>query len=275
MASLAAMPIPISIKSSPPAKWWTVCDMASRFIRALLGLMTYDTPSAMVGAASAWATRKAAQRFIEQNDLTDELQLAGSVCGDGPYDPMATLMYYTNQYNEGDPMSMPVVLPLILKGMCDYNPYMKDHQVSDYLKPWFLNSGILDWLTAKEKTTNDITAAWKNYFGDNWPLKLNQIINEAGLAYFQSLYSAYSDTYTSEAGIPLPEHRGLMEDLHFALASNNLTKGWTPQHALCLYHSRYDTVVPEVNRESAGNSFPDWVLNSIYFPFRCFIHQVS
>ena len=216
--------------------------------------------SICLGYSQGGSVAMATQRFIEQNDLTDELQLAGSVCGDGPYDPMATLMYYTNQYNEGDPMSMPVVLPLILKGMCDYNPYMKDHQVSDYLKPWFLNSGILDWLTAKEKTTNDITAAWKNYFGDNWPLKLNQIINEAGLAYFQSLYSAYSDTYTSEAGIPLPEHRGLMEDLHFALASNNLTKGWTPQHALCLYHSRYDTVVPEVNRESAGNSFPDWVL---------------
>ena len=101
----------------------------------------------------------ATQRFIEQNNLTDELHLGGSVCGDGPYDPIATLLYYVKQYRDGDPLSMPVVMPLILKGMCDSNPYMKNHQVSDYLKPSFLNSGILNWLTDKIKTTDDIEDA--------------------------------------------------------------------------------------------------------------------
>lgn len=33
-----------------------------------------------------------------------------------------------------------------------------------------------------------------------------------------------------------------------------------PQHAIFLYHSKDDTVVPEVNRESAGNSFGEWVI---------------
>lgn len=60
--------------------------------------------------------------------------------------------------------------------------------------------------------------------------------------------------------MPLPNGRSVMKDLHFALASNNLTKGWAPQHAMSLYHSFEDTVVPEVNRESAKNSYSDWVI---------------
>ena len=58
----------------------------------------------------------------------------------------------------------------------------------------------------------------------------------------------------------MPTQRGLMFDLQYALASNNLTKGWVPQHAVFLYHSNDDSVVPEVNRESAGNSFGQWVI---------------
>jgi surface protein len=216
--------------------------------------------SICVGYSQGGSVAMATHRFIEQNNLTDELQLAGSVCGDGPYDPVATLMYYVKQYDDDNPMSMPVVLPLILKGMCDWNPYMKNHQVSEYLKDSFLASGILTWLTEKEKTTDDITEAWETFFGDHWPLKLNAVINQSGLDFFQALYTAYSDTYTSTAGVPLPTQRSLMQDLQFALASNNLTKGWTPQHAMFLYHSYDDSVVPEVNRESAGNSFGEWVI---------------
>ena len=234
--------------------------------------------SICVGYSQGGSVAMATQRFIEQNGLAEELRLAGSVCGDGPYDPIATLMYYVKQYNEGKPMSMPVVLPLILKGMCDYNPYMKNHQVSDYLRADFLNSGILSWLTEKEKTTDDITDSWVSYYRHNFPnwneylneapssgiltlnLKLNQILTPAGLEFFQQLYNDYHNSYTSTAGVPLPTQRGLMYDLQYALASNNLTKGWVPQHAVFLYHSNADSVVPEVNRESAGNSFGQWVI---------------
>ena len=102
--------------------------------------------SITVGYSQGGSVALATQRFIEQNGLTDELQLAGSVCGDGPYDLMSTLMYYVGQYKAGKNLNMPVVMPLILKGMCDSNPYMTDHQVSDYIKPHFLETGILDWL---------------------------------------------------------------------------------------------------------------------------------
>ena len=75
----------------------------------------------------------------------------------------------------------------------------------------------------------------------------------------EALYDA-NPNYTSAAGVPLPTRRGVMEDLHFALASNDLTRGWVPQHVLLLYHSFEDTVVPEVNRQSAANSLGDWVI---------------
>lgn len=144
--------------------------------------------------------------------------------------------------------------------------------MSDYLSNDFLATGILDWLTEKEKTTDDITEAWLRYDlshddgqhvgldGKDLYLDLGYVLKPAGLSYFQDLYNANANTYTSAAGVPLPTQRGLMEDLHFALASNNLTKGWVPQHTIFLYHSFDDSVVPEVNRQSAYNSFPDWVI---------------
>ena len=229
-----------------------------------------DWRSITVGYSQGGSVALATQRFIEQNGLTDELQLAGSVCGDGPYDLMSTLMYYVGQYKAGKKLNMPVVLPLILKGMCDSNPYMTDHQVSDYIKSKFLETGILDWLNEKKKTTGDITNAWEELYENNTYFQdvlnddgtstLGKMMRSETLDYFSNLYDNYKDSYTSASGIPLPTHRGLMEDLHFALESNNMTMGWQPQHPIFMYHSYDDTVVPEVNRERAGNTIGDWVI---------------
>ena len=219
--------------------------------------------SICLGYSQGGAVALATQRFIEQNGLTDELHLSGSVCGDGPYDITATLYFYAQQCSNGDPLSMPVVMPLILKGMCDFNPYMKNHDVSDYLSQHFLNSGILNWLAAKEKTTDDINDAWLDYYastqyvsGGKLNLHLNDVLTPAAYAYISNLYNS-SPNYMN---IPLPTHRGVMEDLHFALESNNLTKGWAPQHAILLYHSYDDNVVPETNRQSVSNAFGSWVI---------------
>lgn len=242
--------------------------------------------SICVGYSQGGSVALATQRFIEQNGLTDELQLAGSVCGDGPYDMMATLMYYVKQHKEGKNLSMPVVMPLILKGMCDSNPYMLDHQVSEYIKPKFLETGILDWLTDKNLTTDDITWQWRmqylfgkdfdkiEYIYEGMPYSdyyhdvlnedgtssLSKMLREEALEYFETLYNMNQVTYTTSIGIPLPTKRGVMEDLHFALESNNMTKGWQPQHPIFMYHSFKDTVVPEVNRERAGNTIGEWVI---------------
>ena len=227
-----------------------------------------DWRSICEGYSQGGGVALATQRFIEQNGLTDELHLSGSVCGDGPYDLISTLLYYTGRDNSGYELSMPVVLPLILKGMCDNNPYMKNHQMSDYFVDRFLETGIIEWLENKEMTTDDITDAWQalynasDYFHSvltsDGKAYLCNILKPEFITYLRVIRSA--NPYFTSVPVPLPTHRGLVEDVHFALESNCTIRGWQPEHAIFLYHSYEDTVVPEVNRESAGNALGEWVI---------------
>jgi len=84
---------------------------------------------------------------------------------------------------------------------------------------------------------------------------LRDIMNDKCYTYFKNLYNANKDTFTDKDGIPLPAHRGVIEDLHFALSSNDMTTGWNPQHTVKLFHSKGDNVVPYVNAVKAKNAF--------------------
>ena len=250
-----------------------------------------DWKSVCIGYSQGGSVALATHRFIEENGLADELHFAGSVCGDGPYDPVAHLGYYMNDdgetYNgssqrtqhEKATVSMPIVMPLILKGMCDRNPFMRQHQVSDYLTAKFLRTGVIDFINAKSEdkkekqySTGDINKAFRNmrehgksysYYderqlpglaqgiytpyemqemlykddGDNVHGKLVQMMTEDAYGYFNAL----------SQGSSVPSDRGVMKDLHRALASNARVSGWTPSHRIAFYHSTYDTVVPYEN----------------------------
>lgn len=210
------------------------------------------------GYSQGGSVALATHRFVEQNGLTDELHFVGSICGDGPYDPISTLMYYVGRDIDNKKMSMAVVLPLIIKGMLDSNPYMKTHKAEDYFTQEFLNTGIMNWLNNKQMTTDEIAAKWgemaKNgettIFDTNGKALMRDIMNEQCYNYFVNLYNQYSSVYTT-SGVPQPEHRGVMEDLHLALASNDITTGWVPQHSIMLFHSTDDTVVPYDNLKKA------------------------
>ena len=220
------------------------------------------------GYSQGGSVALAVHRFIEQNGLAEQMHFVGSICGDGPYDPMSTLMYYMERDLAGHKMSMPVVLPLIVKGMLDTNPYMKSHKAEDYFNPEFLETGIMNWLAGKQMTIDNIDKAWgklaqegkTTIFDNHGGAMMRDIMNAECYNYFKEIYNAYQRTYTTKEGIPLPEHRGAIEDLHFALASNDITRGWTPQHAVFLFHSTDDTVVPYVNFEKASNSLGQWVV---------------
>ena len=227
-----------------------------------------------VGYSQGGSVSLATHRFIEENGLSDELHFAGSVCGDGPYDPVEHMRYYMTDDGETyhgsnrtahkkESVSMPIVMPLILKGMCDRNPFMRQHQVSDYLTEKFLNTGAIVWINSKSEerkhqfSTGDITKKFRDMrdnghstytrqemqamffqdIGDNVHAYLSEMLVPEGLAYFRTL----------EEDGPVPTERGLMQDLHRALASNSLVSGWTPTHRIGFYHSTYDTVVPYAN----------------------------
>lgn len=230
-----------------------------------------DYRSMSCGYSQGGSVALACHRFVEQNGLEKELHFTGSACGDGPYDPMATLMYYVKQCEENTPMDMAVVLPLIMKGMLDCNPYMRSHKAEEYFNPKFLETGVMEWLASKNYTTTDIEGKFYNclkenpeYYGDvleqvpnsnKATAKLKNIMNAACYAYFKNLYDTYKDTFTSAAGIPLPTKRGVFEDLHLALSSNDLTRGWKPKGQIFLFHSTTDPVVPFVNAERVENTF--------------------
>ena len=152
----------------------------------------------------------AVHKFIEENGLADQLHYAGSVCGDGPYDPVAHLRYYITDngenYNNEDPtptahdagsVTMPIVMPLILKGMCDSNPLMRQHTVDEYLSQKFLSTGSLDMIAAKKNpnkddqfSTEDVTKRYQ------WQMKygLNNFVNlddpyETGTGSFRVYYN--------------------------------------------------------------------------------------
>lgn len=234
-----------------------------------------DWRTVVCGYSQGGAVAMATHRFIEQNHLDNELRFTGSVCGDGPYDPMSTLMYYVKCDQENKSMAMPVVLPLIVKGMIDSNPYMRTHKASDYFNPKFLETGIMDWIGSKEKSTGDIENAFKNlykngkgddknYYHDileeNGSAKMRNIMNAQCLVYFKDIYNRYQNQYKTAEGIPLPTKRGVMEDLHLALASNDVTQGWTPTHHIMMYHSEADTTVPYDNAERAVAKLGKWVV---------------
>ena len=266
--------------------------------------------SVCVGYSQGGSVALATHRFIEENGLADELHFAGSVCGDGPYDPVAHLGYYMNddgetydgtnrtKHKKGN-VSMPIVMPLILKGMCDRNPFMRQHQLSDYLSEKFLRTGVIDFINAKSNenkdrqySTDNINEAFRNMRangqkytvtdeqgaqtehsysaeemqqmlcdddGDNVYGKLSEMMTESAFGYFNSLSS----------NSPVPSDRGVMKDLHRALASNARVSGWRPKHRIGFYHSTYDTVVPYDNLLSFINNQDDlnYYVNNTYKEF--------
>lgn len=220
------------------------------------------------GYSQGGSVAMATHRFIEQNGLDQDLHFVGSICGDGPYDPMSTLMFYMEQDLAGKSMKMPVVLPLIVKGMLDSNPYMRSHKAEDYFTQAFLDTGVMDWIASKDFTTDDIDRKWKELgrtgqttvFDSNGNAKMRDIMTSECYNYFLALYNSYKTVYMTASGIPLPTQRGRYEDLHLALASNDMTVGWTPKHALLLFHSTTDNVVPYVNSQRAKANLGSWAV---------------
>ncbi len=220
-----------------------------------------------IGASQGGSVAMAVQRYIEQNDLETELPLIGSVCCDGPYDPVATLRYYMTADNasghKAEWLTMPVAIALIVKGMLDTNPLMMRYNAEEYFTSDFFKTQLMECIEWKsnpsmEKTTDDITEMLKDFYDkeeDNASPSLRRIVDSNGRMWLRYALTPEALEYFRNFPTDVPTDRGVMEDLHRALDSNNLTKNWTPQHPICLFHSKKDTVVPYVNYQSAVNAF--------------------
>jgi len=234
------------------------------------------------GFSQGGAVTLATHRLMEESGLDDDFHFQGSICGDGPYDLVSTIRYYldddgtsydtSTQHRKGF-VTMPVVIPLILKGMCDFSPYMKNHRLEDYLSQQFLDTGVLDWIASKEYSTDDISMMWyeqleegldlpnRHYskeemeemffspeYGRVWG-KMDKIFTPACYEYFCN-----ASNFTS---IPI-ENNDPCYDLHRALVDNSVVSGWTPKHRIQFFHSKGDMVVPYGNYLSFKGSLPDY-----------------
>ena len=206
-----------------------------------------------IGASQGGSVAMAVQRFIEQNNLTEEFPFKGSICADGPYDPVATLKYYmkedTGSGHEAGELTMPVAIALIIKGMLDTNPLMMKYKPTDFFTQLFLDTGILTIIADKqspslEMTTDDVKAHLKSLAKNE---KYKNLLTSDGRANLEYVLTSRGWDYMTKLAKDqeLPPYEE-MNDLISALESNNLTKGWIPQHPICLFHSMRDTVVPSM-----------------------------
>lgn len=258
-----------------------------------------DWKTICLGFSQGGAVALATHRYIEQNSLDEELHFAGSFCGDGPYDLIETLKYYMhddgNSYgvhtaHAKGTISMPVVLPLIVKGMLDSHPKMKDYEYSDYFSKQFLDTGIMDWLQDKQKSTNDIALAWYNMIENGFtandgthytPEQMESLFPDHG---YSKILTAKEYYVTADLSKMLtPELFGFLNDpsnfdkdyrsskgdknndLMAALESNSTVNGWEPSHKIVLLHSKYDTVVPFSNLQSFTGSHPDADIRTVIY----------
>lgn len=234
-----------------------------------------------IGYSQGGSVAMAVHRYIETHNLTKTLNFAGSVCGDGPYDPVATL----KKYIDDDKVYMPVAAGLIIKGMCDANPYVAGkYSPSDYFTDKFIQSGILNWIASKNFTTTEIQEMLLNYSMNN--LNGFVMMRKSGNTYLpyisENVYisdgnkraweeasedaSCYCTVdqllrpevieYFKNGGLVETQYMDKMTAIQNALEMNNLTKGWTPQHPMFVFHAEKDEVVPFVNYESASAAFP-------------------
>lgn len=244
-----------------------------------------------LGYSQGGAVALAVQRHIEQNGLSDKLHFRGTFCGDGPYDLIATLRYYlddngtsydvTTDHRQNQ-ITMPFVLPMIMNGMIVGNSAMSQHKLGDYFAQEFLDTGIMDWLSTKNLTSDDINKAWisqidngKATVGEkDYPAPQNMsemfikqqvpgmIWGTTTVAWarldkiFTSGFYNYLKNTANFSSAPAATGDAY-EDMRYALVSNNVCTGWEPQHRIQFAHSKGDMVVPYGNYLAFRDAHPD------------------
>ena len=241
-----------------------------------------------IGYSQGGAVAAGVLRYCQEHNETT-LRLQGAVCGDGPYDPLATL----KRYIEMDKLYMPVAPAMLLKGAIDTDPDMKNANCTyqDFVTDKFYETDIFNMIASKTNTTTDIQTALLKHsleHGDEGGFTMRALTDDGYLPYTQSnlkdddgndrnfeLESGKGYNYCSvdqclKPGVieyfrsgtivgDVPEAK--LKALEKALAKNSLTAGdFTPGKGFTFFHSIGDEIVPYCNFESVRNT---WGVNSI------------
>ena len=213
--------------------------------------------------------------------LDQKLNYRGTICGDGPYDLIATMRYYMEDNGDSYGVetdhrkgisTMPMVVPMIIQGMIDTHPDMKGHQLTEYLSQQFLDTGVMDWLASKEYVINDIHEKWYDQLQEGFEANGRTYTKEQVAEMFESpkknrvwghldkiFTPGFFEYLTDDSNFnAVPNEKGnAFKDLHRALADNGVASGWEPKHRIQFVHSKGDMVVPYGNFLSFRDAHPD------------------
>jgi hypothetical protein len=255
--------------------------------------MNADWASVAIGYSQGGAVAAGVLRYCQQHH-EDGLRLKGAVCGDGPYDPLATLKRYISM----NQLYMPVAPALLLKGMVDTDKDMKqlECRYEDFVTKQFFQTGIFDMIQSKQHTTDDIQAALLRYsyqHGDEGGFTMMAETSDGfkpytpkherdanGRTYSFKLKNGKGYNYCTvdqcfKPGViayfrdgkvtgDVPEAK--LKALEKALARNALTAGdFKPDAGFTFFHSVGDEVVPYCNIESVRNTWGTSTIKSVTY----------
>ena len=232
-----------------------------------------------IGFSQGGAVTLAVQRLIEEEGLSDQLHFYGSICGDGPYDLIETLRYYieddgTSYGVETDHRknmsTYPIVVPLIVKGMCSTHPAMAKYRIEDYLSQQLIDTDVLSWIDSKEYTTADMSRMWHDqlvngltksgrYYSPEQMAEMFSPQDDKVAGHLEKMFTQASFDYLNNAdsmAVVPANPTSAQQALHLALAENSVVTGWEPQHRIQFYHSRADMVVPFGNYLAFRDAHP-------------------
>jgi len=96
----------------------------------------------ILGYSQGGAVSLATMKAISKGD-NEKYRIKKVICGDGPYDLEATFEYYISEEEDGNPMGLGTVVPLVINSM--FNSYPEEfskYNYEDFFTEWALETGI-------------------------------------------------------------------------------------------------------------------------------------
>lgn len=240
--------------------------------------------SVALGYSEGGAVAAGVYRYCDEYSESG-LRLAGAVCGDGPYDPLATV----SSYAESGKLFMPVSVALLLKGAVETDDRLKalGCKYEDFCTPEFVKTGVFKFLAEKNtknmdyhnrflevsKSSNDgfKLYCWseteKQYLpynatnAANPSLQLDLSCNNGKnyLPMDQCLKPSlveYLKNRTAPSDIPAEKVEALLQ----YLKKNSIGMGgWIPPQSggITFFHSEADEIVPSWNLDAVDEMWND------------------
>lgn len=195
----------------------------AREIFAERGIELQNDVFVNTGYSQGGGVTMAVHREMELNkELAEELHFAGSFCGAGPYDLVATMEWYLSQTK----LNTPSLMPLVIRGMLA-GGFLPGYEYKDFFVSEAMANDLAAAIDGKELSLSGISDVIKTHTGGQTAAK----------------YILHKDMMDNTTTI----HKDFMK----AAKLNSLLEGWQPTFPVHVCHYELDSVVPAVNAHNA------------------------